>query len=137
MSWGSLCGSPAGGMAEDPRHPWGTGATRYNWRRDVRQVVAKIKANFPLVTCNTYVCHPWCGWGPVSVDVWGSNGRGHAIPYPVGLNVRQFVMELPGEPYIRHTIFEHALWTSFGGLSYWAANDHSGGLRHVHITYWL
>jgi hypothetical protein len=42
----------------------------------------------------------------------------------------------PGPPIIRHTILEHDLWTSFGGFSTWTADDHSGALRHLHVTYW-
>jgi hypothetical protein len=70
------------------------------------------------------------------VDVWGIGGRGDAIPYATGRSVHAFAFNLPGKPFLRHTIFEHQLWTSFGGYSYWAANDHSGWLRHVHLTYW-
>lgn len=124
-------------MAEDPAHPWGSGATRYFWRRDVRAVVARIHAEFPHTTQNTYVCHPWCGWGPVSVDCWGAGGRGDPIQEDTGWRVLGFAFNLPGRPYLRHTIYEHQLWTSFGGYSTWFPNDHSGWLRHVHLTYWL
>jgi hypothetical protein len=71
------------------------------------------------------------------VDVWGIGGRGDAIPYETGRSVHAFAFALPGAPYLRHTIYEHQLWTSFGGYSYWAPDDHSGWLRHVHLTYWL
>lgn len=124
-------------MAEDPRHPWGTGETRYHWREDVREVVGKIKREFPQARPNTYVCHPWCGWAPVSVDWWGAGGRGDPIGDDLGHRLLRYAFRLPGKPYLRHTIFNHQLWTSFGGYSYWTANDHSGALRHVHLTYWL
>lgn len=123
-------------MAEDPAHPWGSGATRYFFREDVAAVVAKVRTNFPQARANTYICHPWCGWGPVSVDWWGIGGRGDPIPEQLGLRIRAYIMELPGLPNIRHTIFEHWLWTSWGGYSWWAAEDHSGWLRHLHCTYW-
>jgi hypothetical protein len=45
-------------------------------------------------------------------------------------------MNLPGEPHLRHTIWRHQLWTSWGGYSYWARDDHAGDLRHLHVTYW-
>ena len=123
-------------MAEDPRHPWGSGATRYFWTSDVRRNVQLVLSRFSPVTANTYICHPWCGWGPWSVDFWGAGGRGAAIQEDLGLAIRAYLMGLPGSPYIRHTIFEHWLWTSFGGYSWWAADDHSGVLRHLHVTYW-
>lgn len=123
-------------MSEDPRHPWGSGATRYNWRPDVKTVVNKVLHRFPRVTANTYVCHPWCGWTDQSVDFWGVGGRGSPLPEDTGLEIRRYLMNLPGEPFIRHTIFEHALWTSWGGYSLWSPNDHNGALRHLHVTYY-
>lgn len=122
-------------MSEDPSHPWGTGATRYTWTDEVQAVVRKLQHRFPRVSCNTYVCHPWCGWSALSVDVWDREGRGHALPDDLGYEVREFLMGLPGKPLIRHTIFKHQLWTRWGGYSYWRAPDHSGRLRHVHVTY--
>lgn len=50
---------------------------------------------------------------------------------------RGFLMHLPGPPFIRHTILGHTLWTSFAGESLWVPPDHSGRLRHLHVTYWL
>lgn len=114
----------------------GLGATRYHWVPPVRQVVTKTLNRFPSATANTYTCHPWCGWGRWSVDFWGPGGRGHAIDPHLSQLLLDFVFTMPGEPRIRHYILEHTLWTSFGGFSTWARDDHSGGLRHVHVTYW-
>lgn len=123
-------------MSEDPNHPWGTGATRYHWRDDVRRNVRLVLAHWPHLTANTYVCHPWCGWADLSVDFWGSGGRGDPIPEKAGYEVRRFLMRLPGHPLIRHTIYKHTLWTSWGGYSRWGRDDHSGDVRHLHVTYW-
>jgi hypothetical protein len=123
-------------MAEDPNHPWGSGATRFNYTPEIHRIVHKVRAIWPQVVPNTYVCHPWCGWSRYSVDFWGSEGRGDALARHLGPKIRSYLMQLPGEPLIRHTIWEHQLWTSWGGKSYWARDDHSGGLRHLHVTYW-
>lgn len=100
-------------------------------------------SRFGGVSANTYVCHPWCGaaaegtlWEELSIDFWGEAGRGHAINALTGELLLDWLMERPGPPAIRHTIFRHGLWTSFGGHSVWTDNDHSGVLRHVHVTYW-
>src|SRR5215218_7094484 len=98
-------------MSEDPRHPWGTGATKYLWVPSVREVVQSVKRRWPAVTANTYVCHPWCGWSRWSVDFWGSGGRGSPIPASSGYEIRRYLMNLPGNPVIRHTILDHAIWT--------------------------
>lgn len=123
-------------MAEDPNHPWGTGKTTYSWRPEVRRVVQSVLNEFSAVTANSYVCHPWCGWSRLSADFWGEGGRGHALPDHLGPDVRSFLLTRRGKPLIRHMIWEHELWTSWGGYSYWRANDHSGRLRHLHVTYW-
>jgi hypothetical protein len=114
----------------------GLGETRHKWTPEVRREVQAVLNRFSAITANTYICHPWCGWGKVSVDLWGPGGRGHAIDRHLGLAALQFLFNRPGAPFLRHTIFEHELWTSFGGKSYWARDDHSGVLRHVHLTYW-
>lgn len=123
-------------MSEDPNHPWGTGATRYRWKPSVDAIVRVIEARWRRVKCNTYVCHPWCGWSNVSIDCWGEGGRGDPLPLETGQEIRAFLMKLPGKPLIRHTILQHQLWTSWGGYSYWSPDDHSGRLRHLHVTYW-
>lgn len=114
----------------------GLGATRWKWRRDVRRVVHQVEARWPGVQANTYVCHPWCGWGRVSVDFWGSGGRGDPIPRHVGDEIIAYLWARPQVPAIRHTIYLHQLATSWGGTSYWRNDDHSDELRHVHVTYW-
>lgn len=113
----------------------GLGETRYHWTPEVREIVQLIHRRFSAARCNTYTCHPWCGWGRLSVDVWGPGGRGHAIAPELSQEIRTFLMNLPGKPLIRHTILEHQLWTRWGGYSYWRRDDHSGGLRHLHVTY--
>jgi hypothetical protein len=113
----------------------GEGATRHHWTPPVRRVVQLTLSKFPAATANTYVCHPWCGWGSLSVDFWGPGGRGDAISPDLSVRLRRFLMNLPGKPLIRHTILEHQLWTRWGGYSYWGRDDHSGALRHVHVTY--
>lgn len=114
----------------------GLGATRWKWRKDVREVVAFLSAQYPQAKANTYLGHPWPGWGRVSVDFWGPGGRGDPIRYDIGAALLKSAFALPWGPELRHTIYVHKLWTSFGGTSWWASDDHSGNLRHVHLTYW-
>lgn len=123
-------------MSEDPRHPWGTGATRYQWVAPVDRVIQQVRRRWPRAVPNTYVCHPWCGWSRYSVDWWGAGGRGDPLSEHVAKEIRAYVMGLDGAPYIRHTILQHQLWTSWGGYSYWSADDHDGRLQHLHVTYW-
>lgn len=123
-------------MAEDPAHPWGSGATRYRWRSDVRAIVSEVLHRWPRVTANTYVCHPWCGWADVSVDFWGPGGRGDPLLGETPAQIRRFLMAKRGRPNIRHTILDHQLWTSWGGYSRWTRDDHAGRQRHLHVTYW-
>jgi hypothetical protein len=112
------------------------GATRWRWRPDVRAVVADLSARYPQARANTYIGHPWRGWGRVSVDWWGPGGRGDPIAAEIGWQLLEDAFRLPGAPHLRHTIYVHQLWTSFGGFSWWSKDDHSGRLRHVHLTYW-
>lgn len=112
------------------------GATHYRWRRDVKHLVERVRDRWPSVRINTYEGHPWPGWDGQSFDVWGPGGRGDPLPVALGEEIRRFLMRIPGRPYIRHTIWLHQLWTSFGGSSYWSSDDHSGRLRHLHVTYW-
>ena len=112
------------------------GNTHFTWRKDVRAIVDLVLRRWPGVTANTYVDHPWPGWDARSVDFWGPGGRGSAIDLRDGRQIRRYLMKLDGAPHIRHTIYRHRLWTSFGGGSYWPAHDHSGVLRHLHVTYW-
>lgn len=132
----TLCGSSGGaGLVTIGDGHSGLGRTTYNWDSDVERVVQLLFKRFPHVTANTYVCHPYCGWASRSVDVWGPGGRGDGLREHLSELVLDFLFTLPGKPHIRHYILDHTLWTSFGGYSYWAAKDHTGRLRHVHVTY--
>jgi hypothetical protein len=123
-------------MSEDPNHPWGTGKTTHSWTPAIRSNVQLVLRRWPSVTANSYVCHPWCGWSRYSVDFWDSGGRGDALEGQRAEDIRRFLMNLDGAPFIRHTILDHSLWTSWGGYSHWSRDDHSGRLRHLHVTYW-
>lgn len=112
------------------------GPTHYRFRPDVARVVRLVEARFPGVRGNTYVDHPWPGWDNVSVDFWWRGGRGDPIPRDIGRAVLEYLLEISNRPTIRHWIYLHTLWTSFGGVSTWRADDHSGNLRHVHVTFW-
>src|SRR5215213_3140424 len=114
----------------------GLGPTRHRWTPAVAAEVDAVLARWPQVSANTYVCHPWCGWGRYSVDFWGSRGRGDKLPRHLGPPIRAFLLRRPGPPLIRHTIWEHLIWTSFGGYTPWTRDDHSGELRHLHVTFW-
>lgn len=108
----------------------------YRWRRDVRTVVQRTLRRFPQLSANTYTDHPWPGWDGVSVDFWSERGCGLPAAYYVLASAQDYLWNLPGKPHIRHMILGHKLWTSWGGTSYWAPNDHSGRERHLHVTYW-
>lgn len=112
------------------------GATRYDWRPDVRALVQLVLSTYSELSANTYVDHPWPGWRHVSADFWDAKGRGHAAPRDLLVAARSLLFYQPRPPIIRHTILEHDLWTSFGGWSYWSPDDHSGALRHLHVTWW-
>jgi hypothetical protein len=112
------------------------GATHHNWRPDVQRFVNRVLADHPHCTANTYVDHPWPGWDRRSVDFWGSGGRGSAISLRNGNRIYNRARRAADELGLRHCIYLHELWTSFGGESYWRSNDHSGRLRHVHVTFW-
>lgn len=114
----------------------GLGPTRHKWVPEVSDVVHRTLNHVPNITANTYLCHPWCGWGRWSVDFWGPGGRGDPIPDHKADAARHFLLNLNGPPFVRHWIYQHTLWTSFGGYSAWTRDDHSGKLRHFHVTYW-
>jgi hypothetical protein len=102
----------------------------------VAELVGLVHRRFPNVTVNTYRDHPWPGWDGQSFDVWGPGGRGDAIDLATGQQVKRFLREMPGLPNIRHHIYLHELWTSFGGYTRWISADHAMKLRHFHVTYW-
>jgi|SRR5215207_4368994 len=106
------------------------------WRPDVLQVVRDIEGEFPGLECVTYIDHPWPGWDGQSFDVWQDAGTWTPAGTKVLHRVRRFCMRRDWPPGIRHTILGHTLWTSFGGYSQWVPDDHSGRLRHLHVTYW-
>jgi hypothetical protein len=112
------------------------GATHTNWRPDVGRVVQEVLRAYPRLTANTYVDHPWPGWDHLSVDLWDRERRGDGIPPELAWASARFLLRMPGRPLIRHLIVEHSLWTSWGGWSYWTPKDHTGRLRHTHVTYW-
>jgi hypothetical protein len=70
------------------------------------------------------------------MDCWGPGGRGDPLRGDTPEKIRRYLMGLAGAPFIRHTILDHQIWTSWGGVSYWGPNDHTGSLRHLHVTYW-
>jgi len=113
----------------------GLGRTLYTWDRDVERVVHRIRRRYPQTSVNTYECHPFCGWEHRSLDVWGSAGRGDALPPLLSQRVLDFLFEMPGDPQIRHWILGHRLWVDGRGYLPWPADDHTGRLRHVHVTY--
>lgn len=113
----------------------GEGATLYEWDRDVRSVVHQLLSEFPALTANTYVCHPYCGWERRSVDVWGAGGRGDPLRRAQAQRSLDFLWNLPGKPLMRHYILEHTLWVRGVGNMEWRYDDHSGELRHLHVTY--
>lgn len=113
----------------------GLGETHWNWDEDVRGVVERVLNAFDGVTANTYVAHPFPGWDGRSVDFWGPNGRGHRINAFTGWRIVSFIRNLPGPPYIRHHIYNHDIWVRGVGWYDWEKSDHSGRLRHVHVTY--
>lgn len=123
-------------MSEDPKHPWGTGATTHNWTPAISTTVQSVLTRWPGVTANSYVCHPWCGWSRYSVDFWGRGGRGDPIGHDTAMEIWHFLFNLNRGPSIRHAIHRHWLWTDWGGYSTWTRDDHSGRLQHLHVTYW-
>lgn len=114
---------------------WGVGATHYDWDPDVEVIVQRIFNQFSAVSCNTYANHPYPGWDGRSIDVWGPRGRGDPIGIDLSHRLRRFLFEMPGQPLIRHMILQHQWWLRGRGWQYWSRDDHSGRLRHLHVTY--
>jgi hypothetical protein len=113
------------------------GATHWRLRPDVRRVADLLTSLYPASRWNTYVDHPFPGWDHVSFDLWGEGGRGHAIPIRTGELALQSLLNIRRKPLLRHWIFRHDWWTSWGGEGIWVPDDHSGWLRHLHVTFWL
>jgi hypothetical protein len=114
----------------------GIGKTLYTWDSDVERVVQRLHSRYSAISVNTYTCHPFCGWERRSLDVWGAAGRGQPLSTTFSKQILAFLFNMPGEPLIRHYILDHVIWTSFGGYGVWPRDDHTGLLRHVHVTYW-
>lgn len=106
------------------------------WRPDVGDLVNSLEARFRGLECITYIDHPWPGWDGQSFDVWRDAESWTPAPRLDLELVRDWCMERPGRPFIRHMILGHQLWTSFAGISFWQPDDHSRGERHLHVTYW-
>lgn len=102
----------------------------------MRRVVSALEYEFPDLECCTYVDHPWPGWDGRSFDVWDDAETWTPARARQLRRARSYLMRLPWGPRIRHTILEHALWTSWAGYSRWDSDDHSGRKRHLHVTYW-
>jgi hypothetical protein len=111
------------------------GKTHYNWRPDVKVVVEEIERKWPGAVCNTYEGHPFPGWDGRSIDVWADGGRGDPINRKLGGKIYRWLGKRPGGPRVRHRIYEHRWWTDWAGSLIWEPDDHSGFLRHVHVTY--
>jgi hypothetical protein len=112
------------------------GQTHYSWHPEVARRVESTLRLHPFVSANTYENHPWPGWDAFSADFWGPGGRGAPLNRTTGRRLWRYFLSIAHEESIRHIIYRHRLWTSFGGESYWPSNDHSGRLRHVHVTWW-
>lgn len=120
------------------------GPTLYRWRPDVSANLQSCLNQLGPATGNTYRHHPrllyrlfpGVAWSRLSYDIWGPQGRGDPLPIPFGVSSINFHLGLSAGPRIRHMIWRHALWTSWGGWSVWNEDDHSGELRHFHVTYW-
>src|SRR5215212_2369794 len=121
-------------MTDDHSEFWGVGKTHYDWDADVEAIVQRILSYSSVVTCNTYANHPYPGWDGRSVDVWGPGGRGDPIGKDLSLRLQRFLFNLPGDPQIRHMILGHRWWLRGAGWRPWLRDDHSGPLRHLHIT---
>jgi hypothetical protein len=122
-------------MTDDHSEFWGVGETHYDWDRDVEAIVQRLLSRFSAISLNTYRNHPYPGWDSRSLDIWGAGGRGSPIQLDLGHRAARFLFNLPGEPQIRHLIYEHRWWMRGFGWREWTRDDHWGRLRHVHVTY--
>lgn len=119
------------------------GATNFDWDSDIRPVVQSLLSLSSAITANTYAHHPRLlyrlypnvRWSRRSVDLWGPGGRGSPLDIHLGVRSMNFLLGLEGLPAVRHIIWRHALYTAWGGFSEWSKDDHSGNLRHLHVTF--
>lgn len=112
------------------------GATHYRFSARVDVLIQQLISKGLRFSANTYRDHPWPDWDRFSVDFWGARGRGWPIGLETGHEIVRHVYEVRHEFRLRHYIYRHTLWTSFGGFSTWPSEDHSGDERHVHVTLW-
>lgn len=112
------------------------GPTHWNVRPDVLEAILRALRGLDGITWNTYRDHPWAGFDDRSVDFWGVGGRGFPIAREKGRLLVARLMRDPEPPFIRHLIYRRRLWTAWGGWQRWRSGDHSGRLRHVHVTFW-
>lgn len=87
-------------------------------------------------SANTYRDHPWPGWDAFSADFWGGDGRGAPISRRQGDSLYRYFLARTTRQQIRHIIYRHTLWTPWGGEQRWERDDHSGELRHIHVTWY-
>lgn len=120
------------------------GVTNFRWDRDVSTTLHHLLSALPPCSANTYQRHPRLlyklfpnvRWSRRSFDLWAPEGRGHPLEVRTGVLAVNYLLGLQALPAVRHIIWRHALWTSWGGWSVWRADDHSGNLRHLHATFW-
>jgi hypothetical protein len=122
-------------MTDDHSEFWGVGRTHYEWEPDVRAVVQHTLSSLSGLSANTYANHPYPGWDGRSVDFWATGGRGRPLSVDLSRTTARFLFNLPGQPLIRHLIVGHRWWLRDVGWREWTRDDHSGLLRHVHVTY--
>jgi hypothetical protein len=138
-----------------------TGATHFDWRQDVADLVARVEGNF-FTFGNTYFNHPivWPEFsffdlGFVSVDFWdstigfdGISGRGNPISRDEGDAIVNFVWFDPNPPFIRYYIWQGEIfiipeeWIGTGnfiqepfGNPFDTFSD-DVHVNHVHFTFW-
>lgn len=112
--------------------------TRYFWREDV-EVVARYLWDQYGAWCNTYHMHPPVFghlYETVSMDVWGSRGRGDPLPLEVGWAIYTDIFGNGLEPWIRWVIWQGRIWDPWNGdQAYWETDVWSDGGHYNHIHY--
>ncbi len=120
----------------------GIGATHYNWRWDVADLVARVESEF-WTAANTYFDHP-TGWGldHVSVDFWSPDGRGWDIDPGVGDQIVNYIWHDPNPPWLRWYIWQGVIWVcpvpgdASQCYSYFYEDPFDQHFDHVHCTFW-